>query len=190
LLISVSIVLGFTKQDSSVASKKAKYSSIKKAKSHAVENATEDNFGAFNANGFGDSSSKKQRKNSNHMQIDDEITNISNTQDCFGKQDSDDLPAFGSLLSSGQKEDTQRRKSQYIPQPSAFSDLGAFGQGGESNKNKSISGRYHKQESFSAFGAAPTMPSFGAMGQQTQDELMAGSSQSQPKPKQKQKQSI
>lgn len=54
---------------------------MKKPKSHVIENANEDHFGAFNAVGFGDSSGKKPRKNSSQILIDDEVTNISNTQD-------------------------------------------------------------------------------------------------------------
>jgi len=63
----------------SYSTDKAAY--LKKARSHVVEDKSEQNLGGFNLSGFGETSKQKKRKNSNHMQIDDEITNISNTQD-------------------------------------------------------------------------------------------------------------
>ena len=173
--------------------KRSKYSAdkasyYKKSRSHVVEDTSDSNFSGFGGNYFAELKAQSKRKNSNQMQIDDEITNISNNQDLFGKQDNDDLPAFGHLLASDQKEDLNRRKSQHVGQASSFADLTTFGISNDNEQPKSITSRYLKQDSFNVFNNAPSFPWFGAVDQH--DELMDVINPSENKNKPQMKQSI
>lgn len=152
---------------------KANY--LKKSKSQVVDDKKYENFSGFGTSAFGDLVKQKERKNSNHMIIDDEITDISNNQNWFAAAE-EDLPAFGSLLNNYNKEDANRRKSQYVSSSSAFGDLTAFAS--EESNNKSITHKYMKKDSFGAFGSSSVFPSFGT-------SMAKDSSMSEQKPSEK-----
>ena len=117
------------------------------------------------------------------MVIDDEITNISNNQDLFGnKNDEEDLPSFGSLgVSDTKGAGDTRRKSQYVCHKSPFADLATFGTDEcKEEQSRSISGRYLKQDTFSAFDSAPK---FGSLEQKDDQNMSPNKSKSKNKPK-------
>lgn len=167
--------------DKKISYSNDKASYLKKSRSQIVETVKETSFGGFNLNNKSNCD-QKSRKNS-QMVIDDEITNISNNQDLFGnKNDDEDLPSFGSLGVSDWKDTGEtRRKSQYVGHTSPFADLATFGADEcKEEQSRSISGRYIKQDSFSAFGSAPK---FGSFAQNVETNLSSANSKSKSKPK-------